>query len=84
MVIFGASYQLLPVICERNLFSNVLALLSFFILLPGVIILIISFWFFLTGFWMITGGSLVVIAAILYAILFYTSISENILDQVVS
>ena len=68
MVIFGASYQLLPVICERNLFSNVLALLSFFILLPGVIILIISFWFFLTGFWMITGGSLVVIAAILYAI----------------
>jgi len=68
MVIFGASYQLLPVICERNLFSNVLALLSFFILLIGVTILIISFWFFLTGFWMITGGSLVVIAAILYAI----------------
>ncbi|WP_298299457.1 hypothetical protein [Hydrotalea sp.] len=68
MVIFGASYQLLPVICERNLFSNILALVSFFGLLSGVILLIIAFWFFLTGFWMITGGTLVVLAAILYFI----------------
>ena len=32
MVIFGASYQLLPVICERDLYSPSLALLSYLFL----------------------------------------------------
>src|SRR6185503_20696288 len=46
MVIFGASYQLLPVICEKDLYSASIALLSYFFLAFGAILLILSFWFF--------------------------------------
>lgn len=68
MVIFGAAYQLLPVICERNLFSNQLALLSWYFLCFGTILLAGSFWNFRTGWLMITGGTMVVLAAIFYSL----------------
>lgn len=68
MVIFGTSYQLFPVIYENNLYSDRLAFTSFCFLLPGAVILIISFWFFRTGRMMISGGSLVLIAVALYFI----------------
>jgi len=66
MVIFGASYQLLPVICERELYSSWTAMLSYFFLTSGAIFLILSFWLFRTGVIMITGGSLILIASLLY------------------
>ena len=66
MVIFGASYQLLPVICEKDLYSASIALLSYFFLAFGAILLILSFWFFRTGVIMIGGGSLILTAALLY------------------
>lgn len=66
MVIFGAAYQLLPVICERDLFSSKLAFFSYCFLTTGVVCLCFSFWFFQTGWWMISGGSFILIAAFLY------------------
>lgn len=68
MIIYGAAYQLMPVVFERNLFSSKLALVSYFFLLFGSILLVSSFWFFRTGILMITGGSLVGISTILYAV----------------
>lgn len=68
MIIFGASYQLMPVISERNLKSNDLVIASWYILLAGVILLAWSFWDFRTGWIMITGGSLVTISSIFYLI----------------
>lgn len=68
MVIFGAAYQLLPVICERDLFSSNLAIVSYYFLTCGVLVLASSFWFFQIGWLMITGGSLIFIAASLYLI----------------
>lgn len=68
MIIFGASYQLLPVICERSLFSEKLALTSWALLLVGLLILVCSFWFYHTGWLMVCGGILVVSAAICYFI----------------
>lgn len=68
MIIFGAAYQLMPVIFERNLFSSKLALVSYFFLLSGSVLLVYSFWFFQTGTLMICGGSLVGISTILYAV----------------
>ncbi len=68
MVIFGAAYQLLPVICERDLYSPRLAAASWYCLTPGVVLLAGSFWNFTVGWLMITGGSLVVLATILYNI----------------
>lgn len=68
MIIFGAAYQLLPVICEQNLYSSRIAFFSYFCLLFGSTFLIISFWIFNTGIVMILGGLLVLMAAILYFI----------------
>src|SRR5690554_1657191 len=66
MIIFGASYQLLPVITEKKLWSEDMAIASWYCLLSGVVLLIYSFWSFRTGWVMIVGGSLVVISAIFY------------------
>ncbi|HMR84873.1 MAG TPA: hypothetical protein PKE30_17125 [Niabella sp.] len=66
MIIFGAAYQLLPVICERALYSPLLASLSWYTLTAGVTLLTFSFWDFRVGWLMISGGSLVVISAIFY------------------
>lgn len=66
MIIFGAAYELLPVICERDLYSPLLASLSWYILTAGVALLTFSFWDFRTGWLMIGGGSLVVISTVLY------------------
>lgn len=68
MVIFGSAYQLLPVICEQDLFSPRLALGSYGCLTVGVGLLVPAFWWFRPGWMMLTGGSLVVCAAILYGI----------------
>lgn len=68
MIIFGAAYQLLPVICERDLYSVALAVASYVALTVGAALLIWSFWVFEVGVMMIVGGALVVSAALLYLI----------------
>lgn len=79
MIIFGASYQLMPVISEQNLRSDDLAIASWYLLLAGVILLAYSFWNFRTGWIMISGGSLVTISALFYLInaLFTGPISQK-------
>jgi len=44
MVIFGALYQLIPVVMEVKLFSEKLAKTTFYLFGPGIVILVISFW----------------------------------------
>src|SRR5690625_1027114 len=55
MIIFGAAYQLLPVIAEHSLRSNDLAITSYYFLLAGIILLVWSFWTFRTDWILITG-----------------------------
>jgi hypothetical protein len=68
MMIFGAAHQLLPVICERALFSRSLAALSWYTLTAGTIVLVFSFRNFHTGWPMITGGALVTASALAFFI----------------
>lgn len=68
MIIFGAAHQLLPVICERDLFKVNLASFSFYTLTSGVMLLAFSFWNFRVGWMMIAGGSLIVLSVLFYAI----------------
>lgn len=68
MIIFGAAYQLLPVIGERNLFSPKIAILSWYLLLFGTMLLVASFWNFRTGWMMISGGALIWISAVCFLI----------------
>lgn len=66
MVIFGALYQLLPVIMEVKLYSETLAKISFALLGTGTILLSIAFWQFSFGTLMFIAGSLIVIAVGLF------------------
>jgi len=66
MVIFGAAHQLLPVICEQDLYSEKLAAFVWYSLTLGMILLVINFWKLTVGWLMISGGSLVVFSVILY------------------
>jgi len=68
MVIFGSAYQILPVICEKDLFSPRLAFTSYVCLTLGAGTLVLSFWLFQPGWIMVSGGFLVVTSAILYCI----------------
>ncbi len=77
MVIFGAAYQLLPVICERDLYSVPLAVASYLTLTLGALLLVWSFWIFDVGAVMITGGAFVVIAALLYTINTCVTAAQN-------
>jgi len=44
MTIFGSLYQLIPVVMEVRLFSEMLARITFYLFGTGLLILVISFW----------------------------------------
>ncbi len=70
MIIFGALYQLIPVVMEVKLYSEKLAMASFITLGIGTPMMAISFWtnFISPSHLMITGGSLVIISVIMFVI----------------
>ncbi len=68
MIIFGALYQLLPVILEVRLHSETLAKFSFAFLGSGTIILALSFWEFSIGIFLFVAGSFIVIAISLFLV----------------
>lgn len=68
MLIFGAAYQLLPVIYERRLYSSRLAFASYILLLLGTTLLIYTFWHFQVGHLMICAGLLIVLSSVCYAV----------------
>lgn len=68
MIIFGAAYQLLPVVAEKELYNEDLATFSWYALCAGTMLLVYSFWDFTTGWVMIAGGSFVCLAAVFYLV----------------
>ena len=70
MVIFGALYQLIPVVMEVKLYSEKLAIISFFLLGIGLPLMAWSFFKHFTGqsIFMEIGGSLVVLSVVLFVI----------------
>jgi hypothetical protein len=67
MLIFGALYQLLPVILETDLFNLRISWFSFALFVPGIFLLVCSFWFFHPGIYMQLGGILVFLAIVLFS-----------------
>lgn len=65
MIIFGALYQLLPVILETGLYSTRLSWFSFAFLVPGIMLLVCCFWFFEPGLFMQI-ASLLILTGILF------------------
>ncbi len=68
MIIFGAAHQLLPVICEQDLYSERIASFSWYTLTTGSAFLAFSFWDFRTGWLMISAASLVLVSILLYLV----------------
>ncbi len=70
MIIFGALYQLIPVVMEVKLYSEKLAVITFFLFGAGLITLSASFWTFNFGrnIGLEIGGYLIVTAVILFGI----------------
>ena len=68
MIIFGALYQLIPVIMEVKLYSERFALFSFVSLGLGTILLSYSFWQFSFRTMLFVGATLVVVAVIFFVV----------------
>lgn len=68
MIIFGALYQLIPVILETKLYNETIAKITFLFLTVGTILLAISFWNFSLDHSMHIAGSVVLIAVALFSI----------------
>jgi hypothetical protein len=77
MIILGASYQLIPVVLETELFSEKLAWISFSLFFPGLIALIYSFWVFIPGIHMQCGAVLLLTAIILFTINVYLTAKKK-------
>lgn len=58
LMIFGACYQLLPVILETELYSYKIGWISLVLFISGLILLVYSFWNFAPGIHMQCGGLL--------------------------
>jgi len=71
MIILGASYQLIPVVLETELYSEKLAWVSFGFFLPGLLELVYSFWVFVPGIHMQCGAVLLMLAVILFTLNVY-------------
>lgn len=67
MIIFGALFQLIPVVLEVKLFSETLAEIQFWIYLIGAAVLVYCFWHFETGFYMNLSAILLNTAMFLFA-----------------
>ncbi len=68
MIIFGALYQIIPVILDVNLYRESLALLTIFLLLPGTLLLSMAFWLFRLDYLLLTGATLIALAVICFSI----------------
>ncbi len=70
MIIFGALYQLIPVVMEVRLFSEILAHISLYSLILGTIFLYWSFWdsYISTDLSMEIGGTAIFISVILFVV----------------
>lgn len=67
MIIFGAMFQLIPVVLEVKLFSETLAEIQFWIYLIGAIGLVYCFWHFETGLYMNISAILLNLAMFIFA-----------------
>jgi len=77
MIILGASHQLLPVMIEGKLDSDLLAYLSFFFAATGIPLLVTGFYLFHTG-WLLQSGAILVNAAVVfYLVNVISSICES-------
>lgn len=78
MIIFGALYQLLPVILLSELFSDTLARVAFGLFAIGVILLAYAFWSFSVGVPLQVASVLLLMAVVLFCINIYLTAKKAV------
>lgn len=78
LTIFGACYQLLPVLLECNLYSNKLPWLTFALFVPGLFCLVYSFWTFEPGLHMQLGAILLTLSVATFCITMFKTAAKSI------
>lgn len=68
MIIFGSLYQLIPVILEEKLFSEILAKITFYLFGSGSLVLTAGFWNFSTDLFLPLGSIMVFSAILLFCV----------------
>ncbi len=77
MIILGASHQLVPVLIEAKLYSNILAYISFILAAIGIPLLVYGFYIFDMGWPAQWGGCFVVLAILSYLINIAISMAKS-------
>ncbi|MEO7484662.1 MAG: cytochrome C oxidase subunit I [Ferruginibacter sp.] len=77
MIILGASHQLVPVLIESKLYSDILAYISFVLAAIGIPLLVYGFYIFDMGWPAQLGGCLVVLAIFAYLINIAISMAKS-------
>ncbi|SKB29886.1 hypothetical protein [Daejeonella lutea] len=77
LIIFGAVYQLLPVILETELYSYRTAWLSLILFLCGLILMVYSFWNFEPGLLMQCGSFLLFSGILLFGLVIFLTARKN-------
>ena len=68
MVIFGALYQLIPVVMEVALYSEKLAKITFIIFAIGIVLIVYTFWISQFGLILLIAATLLFIAIIIFTL----------------
>lgn len=77
MIIFGALYQILPVILEVKLYSESLARISYLLLLAGTSLIGYSFWKFNVGLTLQSGAIIVLASVSVFLVNVYQTIRSS-------
>lgn len=82
MIILGASHQLVPVLIEGKLYSNILAHLSFALAAVGIPLLVYAFYTFNMNWMARRGGEFVIDAVVVYLINMGISMAKSKTENV--
>ncbi|MEJ7693106.1 hypothetical protein [Daejeonella sp.] len=77
LIIFGAVYQLLPVILETELYSHRAGWISLVLFVSGLIALVYSFWTFQPGIHMQCGSVLLLAGIVLFGVNVFLTAKKN-------
>lgn len=82
LIIFGALYQLIPVIAGKELYSVKFSLITFICFVTGTLLLAFSFWYFIVGFLLQLAAILLFVGASLFVINIFLTIQKSMNDNI--
>jgi hypothetical protein len=77
LIMMGAMYQLVPVVLNTRLYSVRLGALHYALMVPGIGCLVAGFLTGITVFWLILGGSLIVVAVAVFLLNMVKTLSQG-------